>query len=170
VTTCLEGANAKYLPKRTFKDRLTLFSGKDQVDLYHFGPGHTNGDLFVVFPALRTIQTGDMFQLKWLPFIDDRNGGSAIAYPQTLDKVLANVKNVDTVITGHGAVMTWKDMQEHADLLRDFAEQGRAGFKAGKSAADLAASYKIPAKYSGYTTDPERAKVNFEMIYNELKR
>lgn len=170
IMTCMEGANEKYLPKQTFKDKLTLFSGKDQVDLYYFGPGHTNGDTFVVFPAVRAMHTGDMFQLKWLPFIDDRNGGSAVAYPETLAKAGATIKNVDTVITGHGAVMTFKDLQEHVEILRDFVQQARNGMKAGKSAADVASAYKLPAKYTGYTIDPERVKANFEMAYKQLAR
>ena len=41
--------------------RQTLGSGRDQVDLHYLGVGHTNGDTFVVFPALRVIHTGDMF-------------------------------------------------------------------------------------------------------------
>ena len=36
-----KGAKAKFLPNKTYKDKLTLGSGKDQIDLYHFGPGHT---------------------------------------------------------------------------------------------------------------------------------
>ena len=43
----------KGMPKRTFKDKMTLGSGADQIDLYHFGRAHTGGDAFVVFPALR---------------------------------------------------------------------------------------------------------------------
>src|SRR4051812_30311813 len=32
-----EGANAKYLPKRTFKNKMSIGSGRDQIDLYYFG-------------------------------------------------------------------------------------------------------------------------------------
>jgi glyoxylase-like metal-dependent hydrolase (beta-lactamase superfamily II) len=46
-------ANARFLPRRTYTYTLTLGAGKDQIDLYHFGRGHTNGDTFVVFTALR---------------------------------------------------------------------------------------------------------------------
>ena len=56
-----KGDKAKFLPKRTYTDKLTLGAGKDQIDLYHFGAGHTNGDTFVVYTALRTMQAGDMF-------------------------------------------------------------------------------------------------------------
>ena len=59
-----KGDNAKFLPGKTYKDKLTLGSGKDRIDLYYFGAGHTNGDTFVVFPALRVLHTGDMFAWK----------------------------------------------------------------------------------------------------------
>ena len=48
-----KGDKAQFLPKRTYKDKLTIGAGKDRIDLYYFGAGHTNGDTFVVFPALR---------------------------------------------------------------------------------------------------------------------
>src|SRR4029079_10208028 len=41
-----KGDNTKFLPKKTFKDRMTIGSGKDRIDLYYFGAGHTNGDAF----------------------------------------------------------------------------------------------------------------------------
>ena len=39
-----KGDKAQFLPDKTFKDKLTLFSGADRIDLYYFGAGHTNGD------------------------------------------------------------------------------------------------------------------------------
>ena len=55
------GAGAQFLPDRTFGDTLTLFEGRDQIDLYHFGAGHTDGDTVVVFPALGMAHMGDLF-------------------------------------------------------------------------------------------------------------
>ena len=92
VTNCdaFKGENAKYLPKTTYADRMSLFSGADQIDLYHFGRGHTDGDTFVVFRAARTLHTGDMFQRKGIPFIDVQNGnGSATEFGETLKKAIA---------------------------------------------------------------------------------
>ena len=103
------GTKAPFLPKRTYKDKLTVGSGKDQIDLYYFGRGHTNGDTFIVFTALRTMHTGDIFAWKALPFVDTSNGGSVVEQPQTLARAVAGVKNVDTIINGHIPVGKWQD-------------------------------------------------------------
>jgi glyoxylase-like metal-dependent hydrolase (beta-lactamase superfamily II) len=79
-----KGDNAKFLPGKTYKDRLTLGSGRNRIELYYFGAGHTNGDTFVVFPDLRVLHTGDMFAWKDAPLCDRSNGGSCVAFPQTL--------------------------------------------------------------------------------------
>src|SRR5262245_59563441 len=66
------------MPKRTFKDKMTLGKGADEIDLYYFGRGHTNGDAFVVFPALRVAHAGDIFARKGPPLLDANNGGSGV--------------------------------------------------------------------------------------------
>src|SRR5256714_1927300 len=104
-----KGANAQYLPTKVYSDKTSLGSGKDRIDLYYFGAGHTSGDTFVVFPALRVLHTGDMFAWKDGPLCDRNNGGSCVAFPQTLSKVIAGIKNVDTVIPGHSPMQTPKD-------------------------------------------------------------
>ena len=71
-----QGENVKFLPKQTYSDRLTLGSGDDRVELYYFGRGHTDGDTFIVYPALRVLQTGDMFPWRDAAFLDSNNGGS----------------------------------------------------------------------------------------------
>jgi len=73
-----KGDKAVFLPKRTFKDTLTIGSGNERIDLYYFGAGHTNGDAMVYFPALRVLQTGDLFARKDAPRIDRANGAAAL--------------------------------------------------------------------------------------------
>jgi glyoxylase-like metal-dependent hydrolase (beta-lactamase superfamily II) len=161
-----KGENAKFLPKRTYKDKATLGSGKDQIDLYYFGPGHTNGDTFVVFPSLRIVHTGDMFAWKDAPFIDRSNGGSGVQLPATLAKAIAGIKNVDTVIPGHSPVMAWKDLQEFQRFTSDLLNESRAAMKAGKSVDDAAASIaNLTSKYPGYKS--ERIKAAVQAIYDE---
>jgi cyclase len=169
-----KGGKAKFLPKRTYKDKLTLGSGKDEIDLYYFGRGHTNGDTFVVFPGIRTMHVGDMFAWKALPYVDTGNGGSVVEEPKTIAKTLATVKNVDTIINGHIPVATWNDLKEYQEFLSDFVTFAQNEIKASKSVDQAAAEYKVPAKYKGYaiTVNPQfgNAKDNLQIAYDELKK
>jgi len=146
--------NGRGLPKRTFKDKMTIGKGADQIDLYYFGPGHTNGDAIVVFPALRTAHAGDLFQGKALPLVDPDNGGSVLHYHETLNKVHAGVKNVDTIVNGHSnTTTTWDDLKQFAEFNREWLAWAQAGLKAGKSPQQLAdEGWSVPAKYAGYPT------------------
>ncbi len=169
-----KGDKSKFLPAKTYKDKLSIGSGRDQVDLHYFGIGHTNGDTFVVFPAIRTLHTGDMFAWKALPYIDTSNGGSVVAHAQTLANVVGTLKNVDTVITGHTPVLTWSDLREYADFNGDFVTWARGQMKAGKTVDQAAAEYTVPSRFKGYTVAPgpelEMAKGNLEIVFNELKK
>jgi cyclase len=162
-----KGDNAKFLPKKTYQDKLTLGSGKEQIDLYYFGAGHTNGDTFVVFPDLKVLHTGDMFAWKDAPFCDRANGGSCVSLPQTLSKAIANIKNVDTIIPGHSPMMAPKDLQEFQRFTADLVAQTQAAMTAGKSVDEAAAAFKVD-KYPGYKT--ERVKPAVQAIYDEIKK
>jgi glyoxylase-like metal-dependent hydrolase (beta-lactamase superfamily II) len=159
------------LPKRTFKDRMTLGSGADQVDLYYFGRGHTNGDAWVLFPSLRIVHAGDIFAGKGVPILDANNGGSGVEMPESLSKAHAALsKSADTIITGHSTQMTFADLREFADFNRDFLSAVREGKKAGKSADEIAKTWTIPAKYTGYAApQPQRLQANVNTVFNELK-
>jgi cyclase len=169
-TNIFQANNGKGLPKRTFKDRMTLGTGADRIDLYYFGRGHTNGDAWVVFPALRAMHAGDIFARKGPPLLDANNGGSGVQIPVSLAKAAGAIKNVDTIITGHSTVMTFDDLKQYADYNKDFLTWVQAELKAGKSVDAAAAEYKIPEKYTGYTNSPAQVKTNVRVIYNELKK
>jgi len=174
VTNCdaFKGENAKYLPKRTYKDRLTLFSGKDQVDLYYFGRGHTNGDTFVVFPAARAMHGGDMFPRAHMPFIDvAANSGSAVEFSQTLQKAVSTIKNVDVVVGGHTpSPVTWNDFKTYTDFYKDFLAAAQDSMKKGTAVADFVSAYRVPDKYKGFQADPNQVKANAQAIWDESKK
>jgi glyoxylase-like metal-dependent hydrolase (beta-lactamase superfamily II) len=165
---------AQFLPKKTYKDTMKVGSGKDEIDLYYFGPAHTNGDTFVVFPALRTMHVGDVFAWKALPYVDPPNGGSVMQGGKTLTKVLNGVKNVDTIINGHIPVSSWNDLKEYRDFLADFAAFAEKEVKAGKTADQAASEYKVAPRFKGYvaSANPQfgGAKANMQIAYDELKK
>jgi cyclase len=162
-----KGDKARFLPKKTFKDKMSIGSGKDRIDLYYFGRGHTNGDAWVVYTALRVMQTGDMFAWKDAPTLDRNNGGSGLEYAATVGKVLAAVKDVDTLIVGHSPLRKPAELQEYQRFMTDFVNGVRAANKAGKTVDEATASINLNAKYPGYKN--ERYKPAIQAIYDELK-
>jgi cyclase len=178
--------NGLGLPKRTFKDRMTVGDGDERIELYYFGRAHTGGDAWVVFPALRALHTGDAFALKIIPLTDANNGGSGVEYPQTIAKAAAALKNVDTVITGHNpTTLTMTDLKTYADFTREFVQTVQAAKKAGRTIDDVVSSWKVPERFQkeGYLTPEEiqqllrwspavqtaRLRSTVEIIWNETK-
>lgn len=164
-----KGEKAKFLPNRTYKDRLTFGAGKDQVDIYYFGPGHTNGDSFIVYRALRVVQAGDMFAWKDAPFLDRKNGGSGVEFPQTLAKAVATFKgSADTVIPGHSPILPFAALEEYQRFNADLLTSVRDTVKAGGSVDDaVTAAMNVVARFPGYRSD--RVKAAVQAIYDELK-
>jgi glyoxylase-like metal-dependent hydrolase (beta-lactamase superfamily II) len=173
-----KGPNVAFLPKRTFQDKLSLSFGKDRIDLYYFGPGHTNGDTIVVFPELGVAHFGDLFPGKTVPVIDSRNGGSGIGLAATLARAVSTISGVEFVITGHdvssraadygGPSMRWAALVEYADFNRDLAAAVTAAIRAGASVDQAAARLVVPDRYRGY--DLTRTKPYVQAIYDELKK
>jgi glyoxylase-like metal-dependent hydrolase (beta-lactamase superfamily II) len=175
------------LPTTTFEERFGLLDDLDRIELHYFGRAHTDGDVVVVFPEKRTAYLGALFPDKAAPRIDTANGGSGIAFPETLAQAVAAIDGVDRVITGHGPIpttyagrgrrdrggrrawtgwMTWDDLAEYADFNAAFLASVRASYEAGRSIEEAVAGLDLPERYAGY--DLGRARANVEAIYNEL--
>ena len=158
----------KFLPGKTFKDRLSLLEGNDKIDLYYFGRGHTNGDTLVVFPALKVMHSGDLFAGKSTPIIDTKNGGSGIDYPDTLAKAAAGIEAVETVIPGHSAVTDWNAFKEYGEFMRDMVAAVTRAKQDGKTADQAAEDANLlPEKYQSY--NKQRLKDDVAKIYADLK-
>src|SRR5207244_11564813 len=106
---------------------------------------------------------------KAAPVSDTASGGSGVAFPETLAKALAEIKNVTRITTGHDEgsatmanpsspsaifanprTMKWSDLQEFADFNRDFLAAVRQAIAAGKSADEAATSLQLPERYKSY--------------------
>ena len=170
-------SNPAMTPDRTFTGKTTLGKGKDRIDLYYFGAGHTNGDAFVVFPAVRAMCVGDLMAWNMAPLIDPATGGSVIALPDTLEKALKGITNVDLVIEGHGNVNTWEGFRAYTQFNRallDAAKTGMGKRSAEEIAADLKPKFPVFTKeelltnmeYGG--TPLSRAVINVNVAFQEL--
>jgi len=172
-----DGQNADRLPKKTFKDKMTLFSGNDAIDLYHFGPAHTGGDAFVVFRNLRVMAAGDVVAATGTPVMDLPNGGSALQWGQTIRKAAAGIKNVDLITRGHTSqTCDWACFVEYGEFMTAYADAARAAHKAGKTVEQ--AVDEIPAAmgprwkdyFAGLSGRNPGTKANVTAFYEELNR
>ena len=162
-----QGENAKYLPQQTYDERLTLGSGDDRIELYYFGRGHTDGDTFIVYPALRVLQTGDMFPWRDAPFLDRNNGGSGVEFPQTLERVLAGIQGVDTIVPGHIPVTTWSSLREYQQFTADLLAAVQRAMAAGQDADQAVTSIDLSARYPDYASNRREAAIR--ALYDELQ-
>jgi glyoxylase-like metal-dependent hydrolase (beta-lactamase superfamily II) len=156
------------LADRTFTDRHTVLSGADAIDLYYFGPAHTNGDAFVVFRSAGVMHAGDVFPGPSSPIMDPNNGGSGVSYPDTLAKAAAGIKGIKTVIPGHSGVTTWQAFLDYREFITSFVSSVQASAKAGKTADQALTDFVPAAKFKDFNL--QRAKANIELIYKEAKK
>ena len=70
---------------------------------------------------------GDLMAWNMAPLIDPATGGSVIALPDTLEKALKGIRNVDLVIEGHGNVNTLAGLPRLRRVQSRAAERREGG-------------------------------------------
>jgi glyoxylase-like metal-dependent hydrolase (beta-lactamase superfamily II) len=162
-------------PVTVVNDKLSLFEKTLRVDVYYFGKGITDGDLVVGFPDAGVVHLGDLFPKKAAPMIDVAHGGSGVALPDTLAKIVAGLKGFRRVGAGRdaparsagaGELIPWRDLEDYAEFNRVFLEKTRQAIADGLTADQAAAKLEMPEKFKAY--DMQQAAANVAAIYHEL--
>jgi glyoxylase-like metal-dependent hydrolase (beta-lactamase superfamily II) len=115
-------------PNITFANESAVYLGGVEVQLRWFGRGHTNGDTVIYFPDLKTIHAGDLI-IDAMPVIDYPGGGSALEFISTIDKLLT--LDFDTLIPGHGQILTKNDARAYRARFQTMNDRMRALIKSG---------------------------------------
>ena len=118
-----------------FNEETSVFLGGKEVRARYYGRGHTNGDAIIYYPALRTLQTGDLMA-GTAPLIDYPGGGSIVEWTKTLDGALQ--LDFDTVIPGHGAVTNKAGLQTYRDNVAKMRERVTQQIRSGKNQTEIA--------------------------------
>lgn len=152
-------------PRLTFSDETAVYLGDKEVHARHFGRGHTNGDAVVLFPARRTVHTGDLF-VAGTPLIDYANGGSGVEWTDTLKGVLK--LDFDTVIPGHGPIMKRADLEKWVATFEAVRSRISEQKRGGKSKEALLQTLKI--EDLGWTPSQMWTGRSLPGLYDELPR
>jgi glyoxylase-like metal-dependent hydrolase (beta-lactamase superfamily II) len=136
----MEKSKQPGLMRIVFSEETSVFLGGQEVRAHYYGRGHTNGDVIVYFPALRTVHTGDLFVNsgpgdKHDPVVDYSAGASVGAWAGTLDGALT--LDFDTVIPGHGPLGTKADVAKFRDNVRTLATRMTGLVRDGKTQPDV---------------------------------
>lgn len=129
-------------PDTTFPGTFKAELGDETIAAKYYGPGHTSGDIVVLFEKANVVHMGDLTFNRRHPFID-RPAGASIARWITLLEEVSKAHADDTVfIFGH-AGEGWKVTGTKADLLvqRDYftalVDFVRGEIKAGKAREEV---------------------------------
>jgi cyclase len=121
-------------PNITFADESAVYLGGVEVQLRWFGRGHTNGDTVIYFPDLKTIHAGDLV-IDAMPVIDYPGGGSAVEFLSTIDRMLT--LDFDTMIPGHGKLMTKDEVRAYRVRFQTMNDRMRALIRKGVTKEQL---------------------------------
>lgn len=134
------------LPEVTFAERMNFHLNDEDIELYHFTSGHTDGDVVIRFVKANVYHVGDLFNRTSYPFIDGNNGGSFEGLLVNFDKVLALIDDNAKVIPGHGNLATKADVKAYRDMLYELHTGIAKAMKSGKKVEDIPA-LNLTAKY-----------------------
>lgn len=111
---------AGHLPTRVItkkKERITVDGVS--LELLHWGPAHTSGDLVIYLPKQKIVFTGDIITNRPDPLIHLEKNGSSQGWIDTAKGIVA--LDADTFVPGHGNPETKAQVQEylsHAEAKR----------------------------------------------------
>lgn len=161
-----------FLPGRAMEGPVEIVSvgtgaGKIEAELYHFGPGHTDGDIVVRFPAFNVMHVGDLCFNRCHAFIDRGAASTTAAWTGVLNKVIDLCDKDTIIVPGNGEVT---DVQGLKDQISYF-DQVRAAVKKLVDAGEQrsAAERLEIERFKDYGLPQVRA-VCFGAVYDELTR
>ena len=139
-----------------------------KLEVLHWAPAHTSGDLVVYLPSQKVVFTGDIIAMQLPdPLIHLEKNGSSEGWITTTKGIV--FLNADQFVPGHGDVQTKAVLQKR---LSD-AEAKRAKIKdlvaQGKSLDEIKAAVDAPPAQGRGGRGPAFASFT-EVVYRELSK
>lgn len=146
---------------------LVLYIGGHEIQIYHPGPAHTQGDLIVYFPDEHAIATGDLFLINSCPAMDD---GDMENWISALDHMLA--LPVERAIPGHFELATKSDLQRFRNYLADLRDQVARMYRQGMPLERVQAALALDAykNFRQYPNYEATFKDNAATYYQQLTK
>jgi len=151
---------ADHLPNQLITNsKETLTIEGEKLELYHWAPAHTSGDLVVYLPTEKIVATGDIIATNNpYPRLHDEKHGSTEGWITTAMGITS--LDADTFIPGHGNIQSKADIQRRIGDAVERRSKVKAFVAQGKSLDEIKAAVGDNDKltYKSWT----------EQCYNEM--
>ena len=137
-------------PDMTFgADGWKLKMGKEKIQTYYFGAGHTNGDSLIHFQHANIVHMGDLVFNRRHPFVDKTAGASIANWIVLLDKAIATFNKDTQFVCGHAApgyevLVKADDLKAFGDYLGNVLKFTESEIRAGKTKEEIIKAKEIP--------------------------
>jgi glyoxylase-like metal-dependent hydrolase (beta-lactamase superfamily II) len=145
------------LPTITFKDAHTLAFNGETLQMKHYAPAHTDGDISVYFPNADVIHVADTWWNGYYPFIDYNTGGNITGMIKAAELNISRTTDKTIIIPGHGPIGNRKQLIEFHDMLVSINGKVSALKQQGKTLNEIITSKPTAAydaKWGGFVIDP----------------
>ena len=136
-------------PDMVYTDKWSERLDRENISLYYYGAGHTNGDSLVHFEHNDVVHMGDLVFNRRHPFVDRSAGASMKSWITVLDKALNKFGKKTIFVFGHAAdgyqvTGSKDDLRAFQDYLGNTLKYVDAQIKAGKMKEEIVKATEIP--------------------------
>lgn len=160
---------ADHLPNQTVGNREDLTIDGVRMQLLHWAPAHTSGDLVVYLPDQKLVLAGDVIVLDQhdYPLIHMEKGGTSKGWIESVQGMLA--LDADKYVVGHQGVVGKDALQKQLDKAIAERQQVKELYDEGKSLQQIEAAVNDPDPNIPKPTAGPNFPPYSEVVYTELK-
>ncbi len=133
-------------PSVTFSDRLTLDLGDMSIELISFGLCHSESDILIHVPDEKLMVIGDTFLKNEMVWIDEN--AAVERWLDIFDPLLADPKQIATVVPGHGEIMNAEELRTQRDYIQSLWDGIKKLKKEGRTLDEAKEIYSFEKQFS----------------------
>jgi glyoxylase-like metal-dependent hydrolase (beta-lactamase superfamily II) len=157
------------LPNETFYSTASMAWGDAAIEYGHMLQAHTDGDIYVRFPAANVLATGGAVTNDAWPVLDWWTGGYIGGLLDAFTIMLAIADDATIVVPGSGPVMTRAELQEQNDMYLEVFDRLGTLLKDSMSPAEAVAA-KPTQGFKEEWGDPDLfVELAFRSFYGHLR-
>lgn len=105
------------IPDKVFNKKLELKTSELTFQLVYFGKAHSESDILVYIPGLKLLFSGDLFFPYGRPSLKNFDKKNSSECKKVLDWLSSNINEIDTIIGGHGQIMSRDDLASFIKIM-----------------------------------------------------